>query len=408
MNQSGFASNLIKSFFHETPNETPLATPYWSGIPVDSIALSTNDGDSPAQLQQTQANQSCIGSIRWLTMTTWPDLTGIHSFLSSYSTKPAVGCLKSALYALHYIHLTYNCGTTFTLDYVKPMHLYICIHYPSSTDVVAYTDAIAIPPKLSTTFTILAYSNVCWGSQIGNVVAEGTLLPLFKFHSINNDIVFKHGGPIGWIGERQEPTSLSSCKAKIWATNATSKKVVDFWNLSSSVSENDHTINNISSPTILYNDNNACIKWLHNMTSKATHHIELCKKKIYEWVQANTLNVVHIAGKVNPVDIFTEEMKDSAHFVRQLRESSMICLSDFVNDSCLELHHSCLRQHLALGSNSFCRTLSNVSHLFSPSQHILEALMAKSILFSLESCLSYETLSFLSCLSLPKISLVSH
>jgi hypothetical protein len=70
MNQSGFASNLIKSFFHETPNETPLATPYWSGIPVDSIALSTNDGDSPAQLQQTQANQSCIGSIRWLTMTT--------------------------------------------------------------------------------------------------------------------------------------------------------------------------------------------------------------------------------------------------------------------------------------------------------------------------------------------------
>ncbi len=101
-------------------------------------------------------------------MTTHPDLTAIHSFLSSYSAKPAVCHMKSALYALHYIHSTFDYGITFTSDDVAPMHLYI--HYPPSTDVKAYT--YAIPPKLSNTNTILSYSDACWGSQIGNLVAE--------------------------------------------------------------------------------------------------------------------------------------------------------------------------------------------------------------------------------------------
>jgi hypothetical protein len=125
--------------------------------------------------------------------------------------------MKSALYVLHYIHSTYNYGITFTSDDVLPMHLYI--HYPPSTNVEAYTNAI--PPKLSNTNTILAYSNACWGSQIGNAVAEGTLLPLFMLQSMSGDIVFKNGGPFGWLGERQERTYLSSCEAKICATSAT-------------------------------------------------------------------------------------------------------------------------------------------------------------------------------------------
>jgi hypothetical protein len=157
MNQSGFASNLVESFFCKTCNETPLVTPYRSGIPVDSIPPSTDTGNSPAQLRQTQAYQSLIGSIGWLAMTTRPDLTTIHSFLSSYRAKPAVGHMKSALYALHYIHSTYNYGITFTSDDVAPMHSYI--HYPPFTDVKAYKDAI--PPKLSNSNTNSAYSNVC-------------------------------------------------------------------------------------------------------------------------------------------------------------------------------------------------------------------------------------------------------
>jgi hypothetical protein len=386
MNQLGFTSNLVKSFVCKARDGNPLATPYQSGIPVNSIAPLMDANDSFAQIHKTQAYQSLIGSIGRLAMTTRPDLTAtaIHSFLFLYNAKPLVGYMKSALYVLHYIRSTCEYGISFTSKDMVSMHSYI--HFPSSTDVKVYTNPI--PPKLLTTHTLLAYSDACWGLQIGNAVAKGTLPPLFKFWSMNGGIIFKNGGPIRWLGECQERMSLSSFEAKIWATNAMLKRVVDLRNLSCSVSENGHTLDGLSSPMVLYNNNDACVKWLHDMTSKTAHHIKLCEDSIWEWVLDKTLNVVHVTGKINLVNNFTKEMKDGAHF-RRLRDSFMICLSDFVNDSLLDLHHACqLSPQLtlagalvslasgytsyiaALASSSLCHTLSNVSHLCSAGQHL--------------------------------------
>jgi hypothetical protein len=74
LNQSGFASNLVESFFGDTRNPTPTATPYRNGVPIDSIAPSTDADDSPAQICRKEAYQSLIGSIGWLAHTTRPDL----------------------------------------------------------------------------------------------------------------------------------------------------------------------------------------------------------------------------------------------------------------------------------------------------------------------------------------------
>jgi hypothetical protein len=124
------------------------------------------------------------------------------------------------------------------------------------------------------------------------------------------------------------------------------------------------------------------------MTSKVARHIKLSENSIREWVQDKTLNVVHVAGKVNPANIFTKEMTDGTHF-RRLRDSFMIHLSDFMNDSLLHLHHACQQSPqvtpaatlvgiasgctsylAAFTSNSFCRTLSNVSHLCNAGRHL--------------------------------------
>ncbi len=50
LNQSGFAANLVESFARQSRNATPTATPYWSGVPIDSIAPSLDADDSPAQI----------------------------------------------------------------------------------------------------------------------------------------------------------------------------------------------------------------------------------------------------------------------------------------------------------------------------------------------------------------------
>ncbi len=120
MNQLGFAANLVEQFFCDDWNPTPDATPYRSGVPIDSIAPSSDADDSPAQIQHTEAYQSLVGSIGWLAGATRPDIAPVHSFLSSYSSKPATGHMKAALYALHYIHSTHNYGITFTSSITYP------------------------------------------------------------------------------------------------------------------------------------------------------------------------------------------------------------------------------------------------------------------------------------------------
>ncbi len=139
-----------------------------------------------------------------------------------------MGHMKAALYALHYnIHSMHDYGISFSSEDIAPMHSFI--HFPPSTDAKAYKDAV--PPKPLNSSTLSGYSDACWGSQIGSAVVDGTLFSLFKFRSMNSGIIFYNGGPVGWIGERQECTSLCCCEAEIQATNATSKKVIDYRNL---------------------------------------------------------------------------------------------------------------------------------------------------------------------------------
>ncbi len=108
--------------------------------------------------------------------------------------------MKAALYALHYIHSTHDYMISFTSDALAPMHSYI--HFPLSSDTKAYTNAIS--PKLhSNLSTLSTYADPCWGSQIGNAMADGTLLPLLKFRSMSGGIIFCNGSPLGWLSKCQ-------------------------------------------------------------------------------------------------------------------------------------------------------------------------------------------------------------
>ncbi len=150
------------------------------------------------------------------------------------------------------------------------------------------------------------------------------------------------------------------------------------------------SIADIDKPTLLYNDNDACVKWSHNMTSKAVRHIELCENSVCEWAQDKTNAVMHVAGKINPTGIFTKEIRDGTHF-RWLHDSFMSWLSDFLNTSLLESHHARQRSPhsvvpsaawvtlassassylSALAANTFCWSATSVSHLCSASRQLL-------------------------------------
>ncbi len=310
LNQTGFAAILVEQFCRDSWDAMPMATPYRSGVPIDSIAPSTDADDSPAQLRRTEAYQSLIGSIGWLATATRPDLAPVHSFLSSYNSKPSLGHMRAALHVLHYIHSMHNFGIHFTSSSTDPVHTFV--HFPDSSDVEAYTDAK--PPSPSHQFPLTTYSNACWGSQIGSAVRDGTLLPLFKIQSMSGGIIFRQGGPVGWTAVRQERTSLSSCEAEIRATNEVSKLLMGIRHLADAVREGGHNIADTTVASPLYNDNESCVKWSHNMPTKQICHMEMRENAVHEWVQDASLKVLHVLGQINPADIFTKEMHDGAHF----------------------------------------------------------------------------------------------
>jgi hypothetical protein len=172
--------------------------------------------------------------------------------------------MKVALYALHYVHSTYDYRITFTSSVTSPIHTYV--HFPTPSDIEAYTDAI--PPSQTNCAPLTAYSDACWGSQIGSAVHDGTLLPHFKFRSMSGGVVFWQGGPLLWTAIRQDQTALSSGEAEIHASNETSKSVMGMHHLAKSIQSSGYDISDTVAPSPLYNDNTACIQWAHNMTSK--------------------------------------------------------------------------------------------------------------------------------------------
>ena len=103
--------------------------------------------------------------------------------------------------------------------------------------------------------------------------------------------IFRSGGPITWKAERQKRTSLSTCEAEIWATNMGSRLTVNLRNLILHLQSIGYPINDTDIATPLYNDNDACVRWYHNLTTKGNRHIEHRENATPEWVADGSIAV---------------------------------------------------------------------------------------------------------------------
>ena len=141
---------------------------------------------------------------------------------------------------------------------MRPVHT--LLHYPHKSDVDAYGKE-AVPPESVSDFEHLStYADVCWGSQVGNAVKRGTPMELFKFRSMSRAVVLRMSGPVMWLGDCLQETSLSICEAEIKATNAVSKATVAARNFSASFERGGVFLGDTIDATKVYNDNEACVK----------------------------------------------------------------------------------------------------------------------------------------------------
>ena len=140
-------------------------------------------------------------------------------------------------------------------------------------------------------------------------------------------MIIRQGGPISWRAFRIERTSRSTCEAEIRATDECAKDT-----LSVRLRCDDLLLDDTNIATPIYNDNQGCVDWCKSTTTKGMKHVSLRDCAVRESVVHKELTIQHVAGKRNPADLFTKELRDGAHF-RKLRNSFMTTREQFTIDS---------------------------------------------------------------------------
>jgi hypothetical protein len=113
-------------------------------------------------------------------------------------------------------------------------------------------------------------------------------------------------GPLHWLSKRQSVTAGSSAEAEIYATDECIKFLLELSQILEFL---------VPDTNIVYNDNNACVQWSKNTTTKGLRHIQMHKNRVRENILSKFVTICHVDGKINIADIFTKEMKDTTHFV---------------------------------------------------------------------------------------------
>jgi deoxyuridine 5'-triphosphate nucleotidohydrolase len=276
---------------------TPI-TPYRNGYPIDSIPDITYDEITQKRL--TLQMQTLVGSLNWLSISTRPDIATVTSILAKYCKNPSQGHIDSALRVIKYLK-----GT-------KSMK--ICFSSKQNNTLESFTK-FPLPQGIS---------NLCdanWGPQDQSKPNDKSVpaeLDLFKTRSISGYITWLNG-PVMWSSKRQTFTARSSAEAEIYATDECAKNLLHLLNL---INDLGLTSDLTSGPIPIWNDNNACVCWSKNTTTKGLRHVQIRENAIREGISAGLFDIKHISGKDNPSDIFTKEDKDSQHFVN-VRNSIM-------------------------------------------------------------------------------------
>jgi len=295
LTQQSFTETLLDSLAIDRGKLSTYLTPYRSHCCIDSIPYETM---SPTERNDLRLwYQSLVGSLNWLAHTTRPDILTVVSLLAQHQSEPSSGHYEAAKYVAEYLASTRTLGIYFTSRRQSTLESFL--HFPVQQSLVPMTDAN-------------------WGPQDASLSNSKVSLPLFVSRSMSAfyiDLL----GPFHWMSKRQKVTVASSAEAEIYATDECVKFLLELEQILSFLD-----VKNLFMPdtTIVYNDNNACVQWSRNATTKGLRHIQMRENCVCENVISKFVSMQHIDGKHNFSDIFTKEMRGVAHFV-ELRDLFM-------------------------------------------------------------------------------------
>ena len=276
---------------HGMADCNPAPTPYKSGIHVDRLP---QDGLSAEQKPLlVRQYTSLIGGLVWLQRQTRPDISTITRLLARYNHNPSYSHYQAAKYVLAYLKGTIDRGIRYTQG-------------GRDHELQGYT-SFPVPDG--------AYTDANWGPQDASHPKPDEIVTEEEVKSLLGHVIFRQGGPVIWGCHRESETiSGSSCESEIYATNEGTKSVLTLRHLLQDLGAEDGT-----KPTPIWNDNKGTVEWAQGCTvSRNLRHVNMRNLLVRLHQRLGNITIHHIEGKLNVADLFTKEMKDSAHYLEMV------------------------------------------------------------------------------------------
>lgn len=185
---------------------TPFHAPYRSGLPIDSLFSETPRED--LRLKYC----SYLGMLNWLSISTRPDLTTVHSLLASATESPSHAHLEALRHVGRYVKATLDYGISFSSRSNPSLEAFI--QFPLDD-----TDEASPHPT--------AFADASWGPQDASTPSPVTLRPITieETRSICGHLVFLSHGPLIWKSHKEKRNSQSKWEAEVKATDECTKSV---------------------------------------------------------------------------------------------------------------------------------------------------------------------------------------
>ena len=292
MSQEAFIETIADIANLDKPHVNQPRTPHRIGYPVDSIPISPSK-DTNQHTKNVHTMQQLIGCLNWLSVSTRPDIATITNLLAKYTANPSKGHIEAARRVIKYLKGTKTHGILFSQTNNSNISSFLKFPLPQTK--------------------ITSLSDANWGPQDQSkpLPHETRKIHPFKSRSLSGFLIWL-GGPLHWMSKRQQITARSSAESEIYATDECVKSLLHL----SYLLEGLHLKTRfMPTPSIIYNDNSACIQWSENMTTKGLRHIQIRENAVRESVQNQFIILKHVDGKVNCADIFTKEDRDAEHFI---------------------------------------------------------------------------------------------
>ena len=116
-------------------------------------------------------------------------------------------------------------------------------------------------------------------------------LDFFKTQSVSRFITCLNG-PVMWISMQQAFIAISSAKAEMYVTDECTKNILHIMNILTDIKLTSKFIKHV--PVTIQNDNNACMWWSKNITTKGLRHVQIHKHVMHKDVSMGLFTVKHI------------------------------------------------------------------------------------------------------------------